>query len=508
MHSIANLKNNWLGKRVDTDGVPKDGPFQCVDPVKLYLHDDFGIPYGAYGDAINYWNHTAGAILVKFDRIATTDIQEGDIVVIKPNHIGIATGVQDAATFQMLAQNGGSGNGDGSGQNAIRIQVIRKSSIAGVLRPKAAAAPPAPVVPPAPAQHPYRVDPISPKQVVAKINATEWNLDNTTWDGFKTNPVSTLAPSNPITVTAIATHNLGGRYYMKDANQPHGFNVVDMADYVAIAPPAPQPAPQPVVQPEPAKPANTTYTKLESPLNLVVNKSPTHVWALDFASYSEVRSVTELAQGAPFVAYGKAQRTDLDRPCYYMTEADFGNADATGSPAANVGINTVDLSPAPAVAAAPEPIIEQKQPEPTPLSTADLIPVKVLPSANPDGWKTSFKTNSAGEYVASTSTKVYDVSNPEAPEQQLQAGLVVNVAGTFVGPNGIKYYRTQRSVDNGLWYGIPQICLAADSLTEDATTLLNEDFITQAREELGKLSIHERIIRLIAALQVRLFHKK
>ena len=44
------------------------------------------------------------------------------------------------------------------------------------------------------------------------------------------------------------------------------------------------------------------------------------------------------------VAYGKAQRTDGDRPAYFMTEADFGEADKTGVPANNRGINTVDLS--------------------------------------------------------------------------------------------------------------------------------------------------------------------
>lgn len=139
--------------RVDTDGVPKGKYYQCVDLVKRYMLDEFSVPYGSYGNAIDYWYRTAPAILRKFTKVAGSQVMPGDIVVLEtnhnpiqrgmqPGHIGLATGIQDGNTFQLLEQNG-DGNGTGLGGGAIRVRTISKYRIAGILRPLTAPGAPA-----------------------------------------------------------------------------------------------------------------------------------------------------------------------------------------------------------------------------------------------------------------------------------------------------------------------------------------------------------------------------
>jgi len=79
------------GSRVDTDGVPKSQPYQCVDLTKIYLNLVFGMPVQAYGDARQYWDNPK--ILAKFDRITDGSKQDGDILVWgddKGNWTGVA----------------------------------------------------------------------------------------------------------------------------------------------------------------------------------------------------------------------------------------------------------------------------------------------------------------------------------------------------------------------------------------------------------------------------------
>lgn len=129
---------HWLGKRDDYDGVYR---YQCVDLIKRYLDQCYGIKPGAWGNAIDYWTNTRPEILAKFDRIKTTDVKRGDIVVIDVptntniEHIGIATGYTTPYYYEVLEQNG-VGGGDGLNGNAIRKYTRSKSKIIGVLRPK------------------------------------------------------------------------------------------------------------------------------------------------------------------------------------------------------------------------------------------------------------------------------------------------------------------------------------------------------------------------------------
>lgn len=124
--------------------------------------------------------------------------------------------------------------------------------------------------------HPFTIENMAAKQMVSDGGATLWNLDDTDWAQFNTNPVSRLAPGEVVTVTAIAHHNLGGSYYMTDPNSPVGYNTVDLHDA-----PAPAPEPDPTTttstteasQPDPttttttteAQPTSTTTTTTEIP---------------------------------------------------------------------------------------------------------------------------------------------------------------------------------------------------------------------------------------------------
>jgi len=68
-----------VGSQVDTDGFPSYQPYQCVDIIKLYLNECFGMPIQPYGDAKEYWNNPK--ILTVFDKITDGSRKEGDILV-------------------------------------------------------------------------------------------------------------------------------------------------------------------------------------------------------------------------------------------------------------------------------------------------------------------------------------------------------------------------------------------------------------------------------------------
>lgn len=67
------------GARIDTDGFPAGQPYQCVDLTKQYVHDVFGMPITAYGNAVDWWSNPK--ILAVFNRITDGSKQDGDILV-------------------------------------------------------------------------------------------------------------------------------------------------------------------------------------------------------------------------------------------------------------------------------------------------------------------------------------------------------------------------------------------------------------------------------------------
>lgn len=127
-----------IGRAVDYDGV---SGVQCVDLVKAYLDEVFGIKAGAWGNAHCYydrWTAYTDKLKKNFDRLPNTPQfvpKKGDIVVWSPalqkegwGHIAIATGEGDTSYFYSYDQN----------WNGKACQKVRHSysCVYGVLRPK------------------------------------------------------------------------------------------------------------------------------------------------------------------------------------------------------------------------------------------------------------------------------------------------------------------------------------------------------------------------------------
>lgn len=209
--------SKWTGKRINEDGV--DG-YQCVDEIKQYAKEEFGLTPGLWGNASAYWTATASALLTKFTREETNSPKKGDIVILNIDHVGISNGVVGATTFQQLDQNGGEGSGTGEGVDSIQIHTFKRSEIMGVLRP---------IYTPA---LPYIISPILTKQIVLNKQPThEWNLAYQTFAEIEANPFSSGNLGDVKIVVAELKHNDGYTYYLENASNPVGWNTSDCNAY-------------------------------------------------------------------------------------------------------------------------------------------------------------------------------------------------------------------------------------------------------------------------------------
>lgn len=249
--------------------------------------------------------------------------------------------------------------------------------------------------------------------------------------------------------------------------------------------------------PAPEQQPSYTYERLASPIAVRV-KPGCSLWNLDYKTYADAKSLSTLstdpANPTEFMAIGKATRLDLpDHPTYFMSNESFGQADTTGKPAYNQGVNTVDLEPVPAPTPADPP-----QPTAAPTLSGDQVQVRVLP-ANPEAWKSSFKINGSGDYIAQASIRIHDVEGKEA-DLQLVKGQTVHVGGTFTGPDGIKYARTVNSTDGWVdsagvkhapnWRGIPITSIAED----DSIFTFKDDLIDDFKEITGQVNARKKAI--------------
>lgn len=136
--TYAEFIKKYNGKAKDYDGV---AGVQCVDLIKYYLKEVFGLNPGAWGDAHCYYDNfnNISALTKNFVRIANTPSfvpQKGDIVVWAPSlnggwgHIAIATGQGDTKCFYSHDQNW-TGNHDA----CTKIK-HNYNHVYGVLRPK------------------------------------------------------------------------------------------------------------------------------------------------------------------------------------------------------------------------------------------------------------------------------------------------------------------------------------------------------------------------------------
>ena len=81
--NYSEFVSKYLGKSTDYDGAYG---VQCVDLIKAYLHDVFGISAGSWGNARFYWINFAlrAPLKANFDKIRNTPQlvpKRGDIVV-------------------------------------------------------------------------------------------------------------------------------------------------------------------------------------------------------------------------------------------------------------------------------------------------------------------------------------------------------------------------------------------------------------------------------------------
>lgn len=139
--SYDSFKKRWIDKRNDYDG---GYGYQCVDLIKQYLADEFGIRAGAWGNAIAYWNNTNPGLYGRFNRVANTpDLvpPTGSIAIFNPvsgnpyGHIAIVDSASKKV-LNVLEQNGGRGSKTGTGTDAIRVRNIGYGNVAGFLIPK------------------------------------------------------------------------------------------------------------------------------------------------------------------------------------------------------------------------------------------------------------------------------------------------------------------------------------------------------------------------------------
>lgn len=140
--------NKYIGKKTDYDNYADE---QCVDLIKIYLKECFGIKAGSWGNAVDYFRRAndpkwAGYeamhkyfILIK--NTASFKPLEGDIVVYGEKfskkhdygHIGIDSGESTLNTVVMYDQNA-TGNNDPMKKSSYFGYVTR--NCLGVWRPK------------------------------------------------------------------------------------------------------------------------------------------------------------------------------------------------------------------------------------------------------------------------------------------------------------------------------------------------------------------------------------
>lgn len=224
----------WSGKRYgDTtliaEGVPASEIYQCVSFIKIVLAQQFGIQAGAWGNATNYWYGTNSIMLAKFQKVGTTNVQIGDIVVLGFDHIGIANGIQSDTTYQQLDQNGGAGGGTGTGSDAIQVHTFKKSDIIGVLRPIGADIGPAYTV----------TSTFDPRQVQANKQPTnKYDIaDYSDFNSVATHIMQSFDKGTLATVLSQVHHKDGQDYYMAYPGDPGGYNVADWDVYTPPAAP-------------------------------------------------------------------------------------------------------------------------------------------------------------------------------------------------------------------------------------------------------------------------------
>ena len=166
---------------------------------------------------------------------------------------------------------------------------------------------------------------------------------------------------------------------------------------------------------------------------------------------------------------------------------------------------------------APQPVPAPEPPKEVPVTVTQPAPEPEKPKADPDtlvlakpGWKTTYKADNK-VYIATDSIVVKDQAGIQM-DLQLVKGQKVTGAGTFE-KNDVKYVRTQKSVDNDWWYGIPVASLSSgqdpDKYTgpllededDDSIFDLPMDLADEAKELYKNLSSREKLVAVVGKVE-------
>ncbi len=158
---------------------------------------------------------------------------------------------------------------------------------------------------------------------------------------------------------------------------------------------------------------------------------------------------------------------------------------------------------------APPPV-----PAPTPPAPAPVVaPVVVVPPPDPLVITVDKKAYQATAqeidkvFIANRSVPVLDMDGLHITKQ-LVKGRKVD-AGQIFEKDGVKYLRTKRSIDDGIWYGVPMDSVDngqdpdtyVGPLVEDDDSAFDLDVAKEIREAIGNLSGRDKLIALFAKIQ-------
>jgi hypothetical protein len=187
-------------------------------------------------------------------------VEQGDIVILyglhsnADGHIGLATGNQNSTQFELLEQNGQTGNGSGLEGDAIRTRYIDKSRIAGVLRPKT-------VIPP-PVTYSVTYSGTTARDLLTTKNTTNWYELTGEFSPLTTLPEGTRVPVAGIAHWSSSTGEAHDFYMTPDdfgnagnTQLPNNNNGISTDDLKEV--PVPKPAPPPPGHPVPVPKAET-----------------------------------------------------------------------------------------------------------------------------------------------------------------------------------------------------------------------------------------------------------
>lgn len=393
----------WTDKQVDFD---HEYGFQCVDLIRQYWYEKFNIGNAAGGvaNATDYWNDPPSGLLTTFQKVATDSPQIGDVVVLNFNHIGISNGVVGDTTFQQLDQNGGAGNGTGTGADAIQIHTFERSQIMGVLR----------LINVSP---PYTITSTFPSKIFKanKQPTNKYNITYYSFDDVASHVMETFDLGATMGATMIVNHVDGYQYYLNDVTDPGGYNIADWDEYVAPVPVVPYVPPA----------APVTGTPVEK--YVLVTTLKTYATAAN--AQSGANPVSTLSAGT-YIVFSK------DNKAYNLTSDNTKDMEQW--------VNTID-NVVPAVVTPPAPVVT---PEPEKIETSNDIRAS---------YKRFFPTNDPLTYRVVDDYVVKDMVTSGKPIT-IYANHDIEIYGTFV-VNGHTFLRPAVTPDDAkyiqYYYGIP-----------------------------------------------------